>query len=305
MALLNVTEAATAAGIGSTIAADGSCAFRKAVLAVPRGKPVIVMVHGYRFSPHVSPRDPHRHILSQRPDIRHWKAVSWPRHLHLHRPDAGLGIGFGWHAVGALPDVAKRARLSGTALAAMIRRIRALRPDLAIRIMAHSLGARVALAALRVLEPGDVQRVILIAGAEYVSVAEATLRAPGAARCEILNVISRENLVFDLLFRIAAPPSSWADMPLSRGMTGMSRWVDLPIDTDTGRAALLALGHRIRPPTTRVCHWSGYLRPGLFPVYRRVMDPAEAGFLRELGAALAGDRDAEPCQPQAASVHRA
>jgi hypothetical protein len=49
-----------------------------------------------------------------------WKAVSWPRHLHLDRPGTGLGIGFGWPATGALPRVAGAPMMPGRSLGRMI-----------------------------------------------------------------------------------------------------------------------------------------------------------------------------------------
>jgi hypothetical protein len=62
--------------------------------------------------------------------------------------------------------------------------------------------------------------------------------------------------------------------------------VDLRIDAASTRAALAELGLRIRPPATRICHWSAYMRPGLFAVYRRMLDPAEPRFPEELRSAL-------------------
>jgi hypothetical protein len=53
------------------------------------GRPVTILIHGYRFCPSSAAHDPHRHILSLTPRRDCWKAVSWPRHLHLDRPGTG------------------------------------------------------------------------------------------------------------------------------------------------------------------------------------------------------------------------
>ncbi|KPQ13777.1 MAG: alpha/beta hydrolase fold, partial [Rhodobacteraceae bacterium HLUCCO18] len=171
------------------------------------GGSVTVMIHGYRFCPHHPRTDPHRHILSLNPRTDCWKAVSWPRHLHLDRPGAGLGIGFGWPATGPLPRVARRAHRAGQQLARMIDAIQAARPDAQVNLVAHSLGARVALTALETAPRDVVRRMILISGAEYRARAERALRSPAAMRLRVLNVTSGENAAFDLMFRLAVAPS--------------------------------------------------------------------------------------------------
>ncbi|MCU4653826.1 lysophospholipase [Roseibacterium sp. SDUM158016] len=286
MAFLSVNAAGN--GRGHEVAGQGT--LEAALAALPEGRPVTVLIHGYRFSPHDPASDPHRHILSLAPRRDCWKAISWPRHLHLDRPGADLGIGFGWAATGGLPAVAARAHEAGADLAAMMRVIRSIRPDLPLQLMAHSLGARVALSALRSAPEGAVRRIILIAGAEYRDAAADALAAPGAARTDVLNVTSGENAPFDLVFRLAVRPARLSDRPLSAGLADVARWTDLPIDRPETRTALRALGHRIRAPQTRVCHWSGYLRPGLFAVYRRLLDPAETHFGSQLRHALAEAR---------------
>jgi len=250
------------------------------------GGSVTVMIHGYRFCPHHPRTDPHRHILSLNPRTDCWKAVSWPRHLHLDRPGAGLGIGFGWPATGPLPRVARRAHRAGQQLARMIDAIQAARPDAQVNLVAHSLGARVALTALETAPRDVVRRMILISGAEYRARAERALRSPAAMRLRVLNVTSGENAAFDLMFRLAVAPCDPFDRPLSAGLDHLPNGIDLAIDDEATRTVLRGMGHRLRAPATRICHWSGYMRPGLFSVYRRMLDPDDAGFARDLSAAL-------------------
>jgi pimeloyl-ACP methyl ester carboxylesterase len=205
MALLNVNAAMGAEGTDGHIPA-GTQRLDEALAALPNGHPTTILIHGYRFCPSTAAHDPHRHILSLTPRRDCWKAVSWPRHLHLDRPGTGLGIGFGWPATGALPRVARRAFDAGRSLGQMISAIHRQRPDIPVRIVAHSLGARVALTALHQAPPGVIHGMILISGAEYRGAAERALSGPGASRCAVLNVTSGENAAFDVMFRLAVAP---------------------------------------------------------------------------------------------------
>ncbi len=265
---------------------DSSEPLAPALLRLPPQAAVVIMIHGYRFSPWVAGDDPHRHILSLTPRSDCWKAVSWPRHLHLHRAGAGLGIGFGWHARGSLPSVAARAFDIGGTLAGLIHHIKDLRPDLQVHILAHSLGARVALAAVAELQPGAVRRAVLLSGAEYRGLARAAMAAPGARQVQVVNVTSAENALFDALFRLAVPAPTLGDWPIAAGLRDLAGWTDLRVDCAQTRDALRRAGYRTRPPATRICHWSTYLRPGLFPLYRDLMDPARPDPLPRLTAAL-------------------
>ncbi|MEM7723550.1 MAG: alpha/beta hydrolase [Pseudomonadota bacterium] len=253
--------------------------------ALHPGQAVTIMTHGLRFDPLDDAHDPHTHILSLRPRAC-WKAVSWPRHLHLDRPGAGLGIAFGWQAVGPVRLVANRALDAGDAMARLIAAIHDRRPDLQINLMAHSLGARVVLRALSQAEEGAVAKVILLAGAEYRTRASEAVDSPAGRRAEVLNVSSGANRLFDALFRLGVTADRVSDWPVAAGLSRRANWTDLHLDTPESRAALSALGLRVQPQNHRICHWSTYLRPGLFPLYRQILDPRRPDRLRELTAAL-------------------
>jgi hypothetical protein len=81
-----------------------------ALQALPDGAAVTVMVHGFRFAPGAAAHDPHRHILALAPTRSCWKAVSWPRHLHLDRPVRDLASGLagrragGWTGLRSAPS---------------------------------------------------------------------------------------------------------------------------------------------------------------------------------------------------------
>ncbi|MBF9044782.1 alpha/beta hydrolase [Rhodobacterales bacterium HKCCE4037] len=255
-----------------------------ALRALPHGGRVTLLIHGYRFDPDRPDRCPHSHILGLTQRARCWKAISWPRHLHMDRDAGHLGIAFGWPAVGNLRPIAARATQAGQSLATLLTEIATRRPDLRLSLFAHSLGARVALSALATTHATSIDRIILLSGAEYRDTARAALQSPAGRRAHVLNVRTLENLPFDLAFRLSVSPARTADLPLNAGLANLANWTDLRIDCPRTRATLEAIGHRIGTPRTRFCHWSGYLRPGLFPVYRRVLsDPA---FLQRLRSHL-------------------
>jgi len=249
-------------------ALTGTATLAAALEALPAGAPVIVMIHGYKFSPTCPRRTPHRHILSLQPDPAHRRAVSWPRHLRLD--ESGLGIAFGWDAAGLLPRAYGRAATAGRALARLLRRVAEVRGAPA-HVIAHSLGARVALSALPHLPTDAAGRMVLMHPAELRTPARAALATPAGRAAAILSVTGRENDLFDALFEWGVAPLVPGERSVGAGLTA-GNWTDLRIDRPEVLAALGTLGHRIGPPARAVCHWSGYLRPGVFPLYRAILD---------------------------------
>ncbi|WP_071672413.1 alpha/beta hydrolase [Nioella nitratireducens] len=264
---------------------EGEARLRAALRASPAAV-ATVMIHGYRFCPDGPDRDnPHRHILSLDPVRDCWKAVSWPRHLHMDR--GGLGIALGWPAQGTLAGAYRRAGETGAALARIARIVRQERPTMRLTVMAHSLGARVALAALPLVGAGDIARMVLLSGAEYRQRAAMAMDSPAGHAVRVLNVTSGENAPFDAAFRLLIRPDGWADWPIGAGLQDPRRnWLNLSIDCPRHHAALRQCGFPMRPPRTRFCHWSGYMRPGVFALYRAVLGPDGATALARLGAAL-------------------
>ncbi len=255
-----------------TTAAGGLASLGAALEAWPREARVTVMVHGYKYAPGSARRCPHRHILAVDPDpAPTTKTISWPRHLGVGADN--LGIAFGWTATGHIWRAWREAGRAGTALAHVLDRVAASgrRAD----IVAHSLGARVALEALRRARAGAVGRVVLIAPAEFRAAADAALATPAGSAAEVLNVVSRENDVFDAMIEWLVQPHRPRARTLGLGLgRAAGNWTDLQIDDRDTLDALDRLGHRVAPPAGRICHWSGYLRPGLFPLYRAVLSGA-------------------------------
>lgn len=229
--------------------------------------PIVIMIHGFRYCPSVQSRDPHRQILGLSPDTRARGGVSWPRRLNLSGPQ-GLGVAWGWAADGTIWTAHRRAVASGVVLARVISRLRAAAPDRPIHIIAHSLGARVASSALRVLDSGDVQRIVLLAAA--LSKKDARLASASAAgrHAEIINIRGTENWLFDMLLWLALP---WSGRRLGMDDVITDRWVDLSLDDPDVLERLGRLGWRVAPPLARICHWSGYLRPGVWKFHRALL----------------------------------
>lgn len=250
--------------------------------------PIIVMLHGYKFTPGHPVACPHRHILSLAPGRNCRKALSWPRELGLGRgtPDEGLGIAFGWPARGTIWQAYRQAGEAGSHLATLIRQIRRHAPRRPVHLIAHSLGARVALRALAQLPEGSIGRMILLAGAEFGTHARAALDSPAGHCAQLINVTSRENDLFDfLLERLIAPPAP-GDGCLAQHMPRRANTLTLQLDHVATPVSLAAAGFALAPPTARICHWSSYLRPGVFALYRALLHPAGADPLPRLRAAL-------------------
>lgn len=238
--------------------------------ALPAGRPVVVMLHGYRFSPESPEVSPHRHILSLNPDPGARRALSWPAALGFTAGgDEGLAIAFGWHARGGLRHVYARAAEVGAELAALIERL-ALAARRPVAIIGHSLGARVALTAMERAAPGAVGRVVLLAAAELRPRAEAAIASPAGMLAEVVNVTSRENDPYDLGLELIL--TGGRHRALGFGLDrARQNWVDLQIDHPETLDFLGRLGFKIDGEISRACHWSPYLRAGLFEVWRAAL----------------------------------
>ena len=237
--------------------------------ALPPGAPVVAMIHGWRYAPGIVADCPHGSILSLDPPAGDRRAISWPRHLGLDG-QAGLGIALGWPAKCDPWRAHLRACRTGAALATIARQVHALsgRP---LQVIAHSMGARVALAALPLVEPGQISRIILLAAAETRGGALAALATPAGRAVEVINVTTRENDLFDAFFEwgLHLGLRTSIGQGLGRARPG---WHDLWIDHPQTLAGLAALGHPLADPPRRICHWSPYLRPGTIALYRALID---------------------------------
>lgn len=244
-----------------------SPALREAARRLPMGAPIVVMVHGYRYSPRHPAHDPHRHILAPQGGPGR---MSWPQELGFRGdPAEGLALTLGWEARGRLRAAYDRAQGVGAGLGRLADRLADLsgRP---VGIIGHSLGGRVALQALAHAGPGSIGRVVLLAAAEFQDAARAVLERPGAAGAELLNVTARENDPFDFALE------QWLTRGRSRAIgAGLGRphpgWLDVQIDDAAVLDGLEALGFPTARGARLMSHWTPYRRAGLFAFYRAAL----------------------------------
>ena len=269
---------------GSAIRLDRG-ALQRALGALAPGVPVVVMIHGFRYAPGAGRHCPHGHILSLAPRRDIARAISWPRHLRLAAPGAGLAIAFGWNARGTLWQAQARTGQTAQALAALVTLVRTLAPDRPVDLIAHSLGARVALASLPQLGAGDIGRLLLLAPADFQRHADHAMQSPAGRRAEVVSVTCRANAMFDFCMETLLSARMFTG--LAHGLSKpQGNWLDLPIDDPGTERALARFGFPLRPTRARICHWQPYLRPGLFALYRALLGRDVA--LAPLRAALAG-----------------
>jgi hypothetical protein len=140
-----------------------------------------------------------------------------------------------------------------------------------IQVIAHSMGACVALSALPLLPPGLIDQMILFAAAESRGRALAALDSPAGKVVEVINVTTRENDLFDAYFEWGLHLGLRTSIGQGLGQC-RANWHDLWIDQPRTLQALACLGHPLPDPPRRICHWSPYLRPGTIALYRALID---------------------------------
>ncbi|MEM1314675.1 MAG: hypothetical protein AAGI51_08985 [Pseudomonadota bacterium] len=265
-------------------------ALRRALDRAAPGARATVLIHGYKYRPGDPARDPHRLLFGAGPEGAP-RCADWAEGL------GGLVVGFGWDAWAPhLPSLARegrngfaavyaRAGAAGETLRGLLEEMRARRPDLRVDMLAHSLGARVALGAARAENAG---RMILLGAAEDAEAALDALPAAGRGGTEVFHVAARHNDLFDAMFEAAAPRRG-GRAPRALGRAGLPAarpdWIDLQLDHPGLAAWLARRGAPLTPRSPAVCHWSFYARPGALGLYRRILEEREAWSIRALRAA--------------------
>lgn len=275
-------------GILAITGAKGLCPHQAAAALgqTAPGAPIVIMIHGFRYCPDVSDANPHDLLFSEHPQSQSWKVISWPKHFAAR--ERALVVGFGWSACGSIWDAYGGAAEAGLVLARAIRTLGAMAPERPVHIIAHSLGARVALHALAALPRGAVQRAVLISPAAFRGEASKLMQQGAGQTVEVFSILGRENTFYDLLLSAAMPLSG---ATLGRGGPADARaWVDVRLDCAWAVKVLRWFGFRISEPRGRVCHWSGYLRPGVWGFYRGLLLTPEQTPIGVLQAALTAPR---------------
>lgn len=240
--------------------------------------PVIVMIHGYKYDPDCARHSPHTSIFAgtTRPILT--ENVQWLHHLGfgIGDPNEGLAIAFAWRARGSLWQAQRAARLAGQQLAVVITAIHNRAPGRPIHIVSHSMGSEVIFEALHRLPANSVDRIVTLTGASYASRAADALQQTEAGRSSaLINVTSRENDPFDFLYERLIPPPQRGDLAMGRGID-LPNAVTLRLDCARTLAQLARFGGHIAAPSRRICHWSGYTRPGALRFYARALRHPDA-----------------------------
>ncbi|APX11096.1 alpha/beta hydrolase [Tateyamaria omphalii] len=238
--------------------------------------PIIILIHGFKYDPGDTRFCPHSRIFGR---TRHLDNThrQWLRPLGFAcgHADEGLAIAFGWRARGNLWHAQRSARAAGKALAQAIRTLRSIAPDRPVHAITHSMGSEVILEALHHLPGHAIQRIVTITGASYASVAHTALSTPAGRSAEMLNVTSRENDLFDLMFERLIAPDVSGDRAMGSGLH-MPNAVNIQLDCTRTLTALTRFDGHIDQPRRRVCHWSGYTRAGALRFYARALRQADA-----------------------------
>ena len=256
MPLLRVNATASGVALHASSRPVGVTIARAADRA--RG-PSIVMVHGFKSAPDHPVRCPHRRIFAR------GVAQGWADTLVPQGGDT-LGIAFGWNARGSLRAAHTRAQSQARALAELVHLLRRARPDEPVQIIAHSLGAALALAALPHLQRGDIGRILLLAGAVPVQAARLALQTDTGRGVALVNLVSRENDLYDFAFEqiLRCGPT------LGQGIAARNA-LTVQIDCPVTLATLARLGFPIAAPSRRVCHRSVYAREGIMSFNRALL----------------------------------
>ncbi|MEQ6202640.1 hypothetical protein ABMC88_06250 [Sulfitobacter sp. HNIBRBA2951] len=218
--------------------------------------PVVVMVHGYKYSPFVADHCPHARLFH---------AQGWPAGLGVF-DGSQSAIAFGWHARGGLRTAHSHALERAVRLAELVRALRGRGP---VHLITHSLGATLVLAALPYLNEGDVARIVVLNGAAHLGLARHALATPCGQAATLFHVTSRENRFYDLGFEAIVAGSG----TMGRGLQARNT-VEIQISCAQTLAGLRGLGYDIAPPQHRVCHWSSYKRPGVMALNAALLNGA-------------------------------
>lgn len=258
----------------------------RAAAAGAETDPIVLLIHGFRYSPLRGPSNPHHSLYAAAPGNRKRprRQLSWPAALGFRdQPaDPGLCLPIGWDARGTFAEAFVQAEAVGRHLAQLIVRLHARYPSRPIKLMGHSLGGRVALAALGALPAPMVRQLILLAPADFDSHAEAVLTRPAAQSAEILQISPPENWLFDRLLEQALRKHAPAGTALGRRPPEAENWIALSLSNEAELANLAALGHAIGPRCAPVCHWGAYLREGVMDLYSALLTDRGPRALREL-----------------------
>lgn len=280
---------------------------------------VVLMCHGYAFNPDDSEdaefdEDPYHRVYASPGQAAH-EGESWLAFVPEDR-----AIAFAWTSAPTFGEYAGAcwtnpyeyavldvSPWAARALAAVVEAVReAGEGRVAVDVVAHSLGTRVVLQALRLLARGGrrdaVARMILMGGAEYSLDARQAVRG---TQTQVLNFVIRRDSILkwgasELGGRLRLPNTVASRVIGRDGMAPEGGWMDLQLDhrdAELGAAFdewFKKKGYALSGEAAggRGLHWAYYMNAGNRRLYRDVLGNPEmtaAAFRRE-GAVEGVDR---------------
>ena len=241
---------------------------------LPRADKIVVMVNGFDYDPTEKGDDnPHRTLFedwSRRvsAEDEEWRCFGFGWYSAELEPQSWLGslIRGHWNPYRWGWELSEKA---GGILAGVIHSHLRVEPQSEICIIAHSMGARVALCALGQLETGCVRRTLLLNGSEYSQTARRIARY---TECSVLNVVVEADDVLGKLGRVFAPE---AFIEAVVGQAGLldppDNWLDIRLDDEATRDRAKESGYADLQgdnPDRIADHWYSYTHDpnwGLFP----------------------------------------
>lgn len=234
----------------------------------------IVLVHGFEHDPAAEGRDnPHVEL--------------YPKWRGTILPPGRAGFGFGWYSLPAgwawprsLWEAWRHGRAltyrrawdlawdAGNVLADTLARLGG-----PLDLVAHSLGTRVVLRAIRADPALPIRRVLLLNGAEYAETARATAERAGS-HLHFYNVVVPADDVLGALGRAAPGFGGGFIGRVGRGGAGLDNWTDLELDRPPFKAWAASQGwHHVAGDNPHGIgdHWWSYENPGNWPLYKKLL----------------------------------
>jgi hypothetical protein len=276
----------------------------------------VVMVHGYAYDPSDDADeddDPYQRVFG-RPGETFGEGESWLPIVGETDDDGGdladIAVGFGWtsrvdmaeyaHAGWNNPYQYAALDLTVEASLTLALLIRALSDaGLTVDVLAHSLGTRTTVQALRRLGETDaggaVRRAVLMAGSEF---SLDTRDAMKAVTTDVYNFVIEDDFVLNWGAEEACHPFRRVNATESRvigagGMAPSADWLDLQLDRRRRErrsefdAWFEDLGYELSPEPTRGRgqHWAHYLHDGNRALMRDILanDQMTLRWFRENG----------------------
>lgn len=258
--------------VGLTVDADGRVfsidkrgmpeSRSRGFVPLPSTDKIAILVNGFDYDPTQKNSDnPHQTLFK-----------NWSDNIRTYASEDWQCFGFGWYSaelepLSLLSGISRGHwnpyrwawELAGKAGGILANIIDSRRNDspCEICIVAHSLGARVVLSALRQLDPITVDRVLLLNGSEYSQTAKVIATY---TRSHVLNVVVKADDVLGKLGTLFAPE---AFIRAVVGQSGISNppqtWLDINLD-DSHVQSLVAEYNDLRGdnPNGIADHWFTY-----------------------------------------------